>query len=76
MKKVFLVEVEVADGIDFNPKVWEASLNVAYEGSGKFRVSAQPSVQADFACTCGKCSPLKGNEEFCKFTRRPMPQSR
>ena len=40
-------------------------------------MSSQPTQRAaDFACTCGKCEPLEGNEEFCKFTRRPIPQSR
>jgi len=29
---------------------------------------------SDFACTCGKCEPLEGNEEFCANTHLPIPQ--
>lgn len=53
MKKyIFVVEVEAPDDIEWSAKGWEASLNVAYSSSGKFKVTAQQSVQAD---TCPKC---------------------
>ena len=35
----------------------------------------QQSRQSNFACTCGNCSPLEYNEEFCANTRLPIQQS-
>jgi hypothetical protein len=49
-------------------------LKMIYELSLIQRVS-EHGVHPDFACTCGKCEPLEGNEEFCKFTHRPISQN-
>jgi hypothetical protein len=53
MKKyTYIVEIEAPDDIDWSPKGWEASLNVAYESSGKFKVTAQHGVQSGKCPTC------------------------
>ena len=63
---------DVADGLAsfVNMQVTNAALHERVNDLE----SAQPSVQSDFACTCGKCEPLEGNEEFCANTHLPIPQ--
>ena len=62
----------------FGDNEWDESLylaDVVEKHLAKHLFSAGSQTElSDFACTCGKCEPLEGNEEFCANTHLPIPQ--